>query len=291
MTVIKKVLSIVGRVLAFPFINRPTRSYWILPEVIITVVSGLFVVCAITTANVGHSGLTLSQSLSPDHINNFFTSTMKVPLGVLAAIAAILALFAANHRSEQSIHSMALQRAQNNFANFYAHRKAFSEHCELMPEASKEVLRSSNTLHKALFPNAREGDLSLNEEEIGRYLSSAFGIVGVLGDMATGEKDDDELSRKLFVNTYPFIECCDRLDLPMPHYWKLSVRIEGNSRLENLLNEQPNIGAKLRHLYTITMLLRHALTFEPNAYSESLEHLQLNIASTTEYIEITEYDA
>jgi hypothetical protein len=101
----------------------------------------------------------------------------KFPLGLLAVSIPVIALFAANHRSVQSKAQMELTQFQinltqtNNYVtNYYkhvdefqkylgSHHFGFTEEKEWHPEAAYP-----RKLHKALFPEAKMGILTVNKE-------------------------------------------------------------------------------------------------------------------------------
>lgn len=88
---------------------------------------------------------------------NHFLLIFKVPLTILALIIPIVALLAANHRSEQTKKQIILSRSQNNFTNYYNHLGEFNlyvkEHFEGLPHKP-----DSRQLHRKLFPYAFTGD-------------------------------------------------------------------------------------------------------------------------------------
>jgi hypothetical protein len=93
----------------------------------------------------------------------------KLPIGLLAFFAALLALFATNHRSEQSRRSMELTQKsieasgeQNRFANYYKHLEEFTKYLDftIKKNQTNPVSVSERGLHQLFFPNAKAGDLS-----------------------------------------------------------------------------------------------------------------------------------
>jgi hypothetical protein len=102
---------------------------------------------------------------------------LKVPLGLLTVSIPLLALLAANHRSEQTKQQMTLTRTQiartdkqiqltsgqNNFSNFYKHIEVFEKFCaEHLKNKSISLINPRKT-HNYLFPNSRNGDFKANE--------------------------------------------------------------------------------------------------------------------------------
>ncbi|CAK1965408.1 hypothetical protein VCRA2114E365_300032 [Vibrio crassostreae] len=83
----------------------------------------------------------------------------KVPLGFLALTIPVGAVFAANHRSEQTKKQIALTHNQNLFTNYYKHIEEFDKYASLtLKENSRPELLdavetlSVRSLHKAFYP-------------------------------------------------------------------------------------------------------------------------------------------
>lgn len=93
---------------------------------------------------------------------NLFISAFKFPLAIAALIIPIVALLAANHRSEQTKEQIRVTNAQNVFSNYYKHIDEFNKY--LSSRVDKEVdLRFS---HSNIYPFASEGDYSFSENLI-----------------------------------------------------------------------------------------------------------------------------
>jgi len=107
----------------------------------------------------------LKKDLSYEGFNMALT-IFKVPLSVLAMIIPTVALFAANHRSEQTKEQMRLANIQNNFANYYKHREEFEKFCEKDTENSKNIIILPLKLHTLIFPDATKGIYSISENFI-----------------------------------------------------------------------------------------------------------------------------
>lgn len=59
---------------------------------------------------------------------NYFVSIFKVPIGILALMIPIGAVYAANHRSVISIKQTTLTIEQNKFSNYYKHKEEFAKY-------------------------------------------------------------------------------------------------------------------------------------------------------------------
>ncbi|XNS85308.1 hypothetical protein V3480_004075 [Vibrio cyclitrophicus] len=112
----------------------------------------------------------------------------KVPLAFLAMIIPTGAVFAANHRSEQTKKQIALTNKQNLFSNYYKHIEEFEKYTEKRLESvfDHEVFNhrrdiDSNAFdlrqyHKALFPNLlHTGEIQVDEVFLDK-LESLFDI-------------------------------------------------------------------------------------------------------------------
>jgi hypothetical protein len=93
---------------------------------------------------------------------NLFIFAFKFPLAIAALIIPIVALLAANHRSEQTKEQIRVTNAQNVFSNYYKHIDEFNKY--LSNRVDKEAdLRFS---HSNIYPSASEGDYSFSENLI-----------------------------------------------------------------------------------------------------------------------------
>ncbi len=87
-------------------------------------------------------------------------SIFKVPLGILALIIPIVALFAANHRSVQTKRQITIADQQNIFSNYFKHIEEFEKY--VSSHISDDLFNvNKRTTHKILFPNADIGNLQL----------------------------------------------------------------------------------------------------------------------------------
>lgn len=104
----------------------PNKSLLTLPIVIwtfgITLFFSLFVmVCIIFTSN-------LVFDFTSDGFNGFI-NYFKVSIGIVSLNIPLIALFGANHRSEQTKAQLTLSKSQNNFANHFKHLEEFEKYC------------------------------------------------------------------------------------------------------------------------------------------------------------------
>lgn len=101
----------------------------------------------------------------------------KFPLGLLAVSIPLIALFAANHRSVQSKAQMELTQSQialtqnnNHVTNYYKHVDEFQKYLEshhfgfTLEKEKRPKFTYPRKLHKALFPEAKMGMLTVDKE-------------------------------------------------------------------------------------------------------------------------------
>jgi hypothetical protein len=112
---------------------------------------------------------------------------LKVPIWMLGAIAALLALYATNHRSEQNKMAMHLTEssiraagAQNRFANYYKHVDEFSKYVDAVSTRNNNPKSiDARLLHHKWYPQARMV-ISLNNEITERFRLHLIGIIEYL---------------------------------------------------------------------------------------------------------------
>ncbi|MDQ1919744.1 hypothetical protein [Massilia pseudoviolaceinigra] len=126
---------------------------------------------------------------------NFAIEAFRVPIGVAALSIPIMAILAANHRSEQSREQMRLTSLQNIFANHYKHVEEFEKYCirhfdRMLDDdkstrefyeksggvmkfmASESFIHThvdpqhSRLLHKLIYPYSAAGDFGMSRDFI-----------------------------------------------------------------------------------------------------------------------------
>lgn len=80
---------------------------------------------------------------------NYALEVFKFPLGVLALLIPLMAIFAAAHRSEQIKKQIEVTADQNRFANYYKHKEEFVKFINNLDSqlTNKDIYR----MHKAYF--------------------------------------------------------------------------------------------------------------------------------------------
>lgn len=145
----------------------------------------------------------------PDyHGLNAAVEIFRIPLGIAALSIPIMAILAANHRSEQSREQMRLTGQQNIFSNHYKHIEEFEKYCirfyERMMENDQRMKESyknaggllkmlasesfiyshvdpqnSRFLYKQIYPRSAQGDMAMSSEfieSIDLFVTEMFNI-------------------------------------------------------------------------------------------------------------------
>lgn len=144
----------------------PDKSFFNLFIVRLSIVSIAAASIAVSIIIIKNSNL--EADLSYKGINQLLT-IFKVPLGLLATLIPILAVFAANHISEQSKESNRLSKEQNTFSNYYSHIEFFTKYMETY-ESNRVTNIKSRKLHNFLFPLAKHGDYRISSSEVSKTI-------------------------------------------------------------------------------------------------------------------------
>lgn len=136
-------------------IFNPSKSFLHLPIVWFAIV--ILFILAIVFGAVITAHTPLVWDFRSDGFN-LFISTFRFPLGILALVIPIVALLAANHRSEQTKEQIRITGLQNNFANYYKHLEEFVKFSDKYPDVKSIDFRYA---HKKLYPNSQSGDYSI----------------------------------------------------------------------------------------------------------------------------------
>jgi len=219
---------------------------------IIWITTGFFCLLAIISMVVIIVNSELRCNWSYSGFNNVLT-IFKVPLSFLAMVIPTVALFAANHRSEQTKEQMRLANVQNNFANYYKHQEEFEKFCEKDIENSKNRIILPLKFHILAFPKATEGVYSVAEnfiEEMDDFLIKILKISEELDVREFGE--ENSISRDL------------KEDLK---YFSSKYNIGGYGRTTDkpipFLTSSSNMREFVDKLQIVIMVIRDALRFDP----------------------------
>ncbi|MGR5150210.1 hypothetical protein ACQKP8_27145 [Photobacterium alginatilyticum] len=117
---------------------------------------------------------------------NLFLSYFKVPLSILALIIPIVALLAANHRSEQTREQIRISNSQNSFSNHYKHIEEFEKYL-----ASHLHVLSVVNIRKAqrgIFPNTINGDFSISDAVKNDFDNECYNLMSIINQFSVGHK-------------------------------------------------------------------------------------------------------
>ena len=117
----------------------------------------------------------------------------QVPLAVLAMLIPLIAVLAANHRSEQIREQIKVANVQNNFHNYYKHIEEFEKHCQHIKNVDGEhVIIKPRSLHRLLFNNMEDGNPEMSFELTNTIDEYIIGIFSALDSFADGTENEVE---------------------------------------------------------------------------------------------------
>ncbi|MCK5605541.1 hypothetical protein KAR91_26850 [Candidatus Pacearchaeota archaeon] len=137
----------------------PLKSFVSLPALWFVV--GLLFTLAAVLAFIIADHSEIAWVLDYKGFNNVFT-IFKWPLTLLALIIPIVALLAANHRSEQTKAQILSTNEQNVFANYYKHIEEFEKYLSSHITNTNSKITNTRNTHRALFKDADKGDFLLS---------------------------------------------------------------------------------------------------------------------------------
>lgn len=141
----------------------PNKSFIELPIVIWITAIFLATAVLITATILANSDL----KFAPTHEGfNYAATAFKFPLGILATLIPIIALLAANHKSEQTKEQMRLASTNNNFTNYFKHLSEFESYIEKHQDDKSIIIKSIRNLHKLSFPDAKLGNYQASKSLI-----------------------------------------------------------------------------------------------------------------------------
>ena len=154
----------------------PNSSFFELPIVKFTIWLGIILIAIIILLIAILDWRSID--ISADGFNEIL-KMMKTPIFLLGFFAALLALFATNHRSEQNKASMEISSSQNRFSNYYKHIEEYKSYIDThfetdsvpvtagVKDNSSENIKVTvrvRRLHKALYPNAKTKGLNFSKK-------------------------------------------------------------------------------------------------------------------------------
>lgn len=228
---------------------------------------------------------------------NNLLNIFKVPLGFSALIIPIVALLAANHRSEQTKKQIEVTNKQNCFSNYYKHLEEFEKYFKKY-EGKDEYMSKldSRHMHGLIFPRSLEGDLTLSDN----YLNVFDFIYDKLEELSYSYRNQTLIDhRKINEDISGFLEVKGFRHLKqkfsgsniydLEHEFKLYVESNKESKLSiKVFNYNCCIAyiELFRGVVTsLNVLCKFDTSFEKYKWTEILEETEhRNLLDTREYL-------
>lgn len=192
----------------------PNKSFFSLPIVHNTTLTIVALSLSISVMIIINSDLWESWNFTYQGFNNLL-EYFKIPLGILALLIPIGAVYAANHRSEQTKQQLKLTEKQNLFTNYYKHLEEFEKYSGKIAQTMQSpVLQGELSLrvnfrhvHNLLYPNLiMTGEISVNENFIRRIETAISNLSPIVfsSNFTLTETSQDM--------KYMYSELCDDLE-------------------------------------------------------------------------------
>ncbi|WPC75855.1 hypothetical protein [Vibrio porteresiae] len=168
---------------------------------------------------------------SVEQLNGLLVA-FKLPLAFLAMSIPVGAIFAANHRSEQTKAQISLSAEQNKFINYYKHLEEFEDYCKKINLYSEDITKI-RSLHNAIFPLAMDGSYIVTES----YESAVRELI--LSLFLLSAQMNNSSSREFYGNWGIKYDFCNKLS----NLDKFSGLVSDNaySELEKTLRENGQV--------------------------------------------------
>lgn len=236
----------------------PDKSFFNLFIVRLFIVTIAAVSIAVAIIIIKNSNLEADYSYKG--INQLLT-IFKVPLSILATLIPILAVFAANHISEQSKESNRLSKEQNTFSNYYSHIEFFTKYMDTY-QSNRVTNINSRKLHNLLFPLAKHGDYRISASEISKIIRVIIALIKPIKIHMKNQsiKNLGPVKEKMLENGIEvFFLLRGFAEENMFDETKVSIK----SRLTSELFADTFL-APLDSAWKLTSLLLHACSFDPH---------------------------
>lgn len=181
----------------------PNKSFIELPIVIWTAATFITTAVLITATIAANSDL----KFAPTHEGfNYAVNAFKFPLGILASLIPIIALLAANHKSEQTKEQMRLASTNNNFTNYFKHLSEFESYIEKHQEDKSIIIKSIRNLHKLSFPDAKLGNYKASSSLIKKSKETIEKIIRSTEELKNQRELLDKTSKSLESSKSPLLD-------------------------------------------------------------------------------------
>jgi hypothetical protein len=242
----------------------PHKAFFELKVVIFTLII-VPIISILTAITIVHNS-SLQCDLSHAGFNNALV-IFKFPIAILASLIPLIAILAANHRSEQQRESIRLSQNQNTFSNYYKHVEEFEKHIKRILDETAELEISSRRLYSSIFKRSKVGIYNVEKEAAeGIYqLISLF----KLNVKSLASNDTDDVLEFLVAIDEAFSKLKNKA-------LNGSVRLKrdprskrGNTSIRNRMIMVPNGSIREYFLNTLKILIAidDALRFDIDEYS------------------------
>jgi hypothetical protein len=251
----------------------PKTAFFSLPIVIWTIGIGLASIAIACLLITYYSNREIE--LSAEGFNELL-KIMKFPIFILGFFAALLALYATNHRSEQNKAAMEIAASQNRFSNYYKHIEEYKNYIHSNLEKYFEDYKPNiniRKLHKSLYGNAKNNGIIFSSKIELEIFKVAFKFITSLSK--TNFRDEENIEN-LILN----IDDC----ITSIHSLLDSIKFSPESNVTNYFTDTrtikiPNARLKdyLKNSLKKIEIVNDTLTFEENFNSQLLESLIFHI--------------
>lgn len=153
----------------------PEKAFFKLPIVRLTAGALFLGIVASILCIISASDLQFDRSYKGF---NQFIEYFKFPIGLLAFLIPLGAIYATNHRSEQFKKQMEVAKNQNNFSNYYKHIEEFEKYIsDHINEVNKVEVTQIRALHNEIFNKASEGDFAISGKVNEQLNQAAISII------------------------------------------------------------------------------------------------------------------
>ena len=233
----------------------PHTAFFSLPIVYWTIIFGITIILITSSLIIHFDDCYLD--LSASGFNKLLTM-FKMPVAILGFFAALLAMYATNHRSEQNKASINLSDSQNKFSNYYKHLEEYESyiknHFSDQEEHLKPIIKTSK-LHKALYGNAKK----------------------------SGIKISSNLEKEIFISLYNFVEELTKADFENTENIKLlTLKIDDFTtsllnKLSNSIKFEPHnittYNLRGRNIEIPNLLFKEFITYNINKFKIIIDTL------------------
>ena len=248
----------------------PHKSFLSLNIVKVTAFTLLTFSISIAIIIVCSSNLTFNWGY--EGFNLFFT-VFKFPLSIAALIIPVIALLAANHRSEQTKEQIRVTHEQNVFSNYYKHIDEFTKY--LSERVDKDVdLRFA---HHNIYQDASSGNYAINPLLL-EMLSRLDQIVSDIDRLYTAGTDsnlDDDFQRSYYEIICELYNFMYRDSIHYVRYLTLEARALPSSSYVHKSISLINVCNRL--VEKIEVLCKFSIDYVSPIKHLSSEHLKLKL--------------